>query len=119
MNQTLHVNKTNFYMKGFVQGLALKQRRNATRKSPISRLQRENEQTGVFQQFDVVAAVVVVVAVKLHISRYYQKLCASYFYKTVVSFMSEKEGTESAGSPTRLLTLTQCVYNLIKHDCLL
>ena len=31
----LHVNKTNFHMKGFAIGLALKQRRNATRKSPI------------------------------------------------------------------------------------
>ena len=31
----LHVNKTNFHMKGFALGLALKQRRNATRKSPI------------------------------------------------------------------------------------
>ena len=31
----LHVNKTNFHMKGFVLGLALKQRQEATRKSPI------------------------------------------------------------------------------------
>ena len=31
----LHVNKTNFYMKGFALGLALRQRRNATRKLPI------------------------------------------------------------------------------------
>ena len=31
----LHVNKTNFHMKGFTLGLALKQRRNATRKSLI------------------------------------------------------------------------------------
>ena len=31
----LHVNKTNFHMKGFVLGLALKQRQKATRKSPI------------------------------------------------------------------------------------
>ena len=31
----LHVNKTNFHMKGFAPGLALKQRRKATRKSPI------------------------------------------------------------------------------------
>ena len=31
----LHVNKTNFRVKGFALGLALKQRRNATRKSPI------------------------------------------------------------------------------------
>ena len=29
------VNKTSFHMKGFARGLALKQRRNATRKSPI------------------------------------------------------------------------------------
>ena len=31
----LHVNKTNFHMKGFALGVALKQRRKATRKSPI------------------------------------------------------------------------------------
>ena len=31
----LHVNKTNFHMKGFALGLALKQRRKATQKSPI------------------------------------------------------------------------------------
>ena len=31
----LHVNKTNFYMKGFALGLALKQRWKATQKSPI------------------------------------------------------------------------------------
>ena len=31
----LHVNKTNFHMKDFVLGLALKQKQNATRKSPI------------------------------------------------------------------------------------
>ena len=31
----LHVNKTNFHMKGFAPGLALKQRRKVTRKSPI------------------------------------------------------------------------------------
>ena len=31
----LHVNKTSFHMKGFALGLALKQRRKATRKSPI------------------------------------------------------------------------------------
>ena len=30
----LHVNKTNFHMKVFALGLALKQRRKATRKSP-------------------------------------------------------------------------------------
>ena len=35
MNQNLRVNKTNFHMKGFALGLALKQRRNTTRKSPI------------------------------------------------------------------------------------
>ena len=35
MNQNLRVNKTSFHMKGFARGLALKQRRNATRKSPI------------------------------------------------------------------------------------
>ena len=31
----LHVNTTNFHMKGFALGLALKQRQNETRKSPI------------------------------------------------------------------------------------
>ena len=31
----MRVNKTNFHMKGFTLGLALKQRRNATRKLPI------------------------------------------------------------------------------------
>ena len=31
----LHVNKTNFHMKGFALGLALKQRQKATWKSPI------------------------------------------------------------------------------------
>ena len=36
MNQNLHVNKTNFHMKGFAPGLALKQRRNVTQKSPIA-----------------------------------------------------------------------------------
>ena len=42
--QHLHVNKTNFHMKGFALGLALKQRRNATRKSPIvkGKLAKEN-----------------------------------------------------------------------------
>ena len=34
MNQNLHVNKTNFYMKGFALGLALKEKRKKTRKSP-------------------------------------------------------------------------------------
>ena len=33
----LHVNKTDFHMKGFALGLALKQRRKTTRKSPIAR----------------------------------------------------------------------------------
>ena len=32
----LHVNKTNFHMKGFALGLALKQRRKTTRKSPTA-----------------------------------------------------------------------------------
>ena len=32
----LRVNKTNFHMKGFTLGLALKQRRKATQKSPIA-----------------------------------------------------------------------------------
>ena len=36
MNQNLRVNKTNFHMKGFTLGLALKQRQNATRKSPVT-----------------------------------------------------------------------------------
>ena len=35
MNQNLRVNKTNFHTKGFALGLALEQRRKATRKSPI------------------------------------------------------------------------------------
>ena len=35
MNPNLRVNKTNFHMKDFAPGLALKQRRNATWKSPI------------------------------------------------------------------------------------
>ena len=35
MNQNSRVNKTDFHMKGFALGLALKQSRNATRKSPI------------------------------------------------------------------------------------
>ena len=35
MNQKLHVSKTNFHMKGFALGLALKQRRKATRKLSI------------------------------------------------------------------------------------
>ena len=35
MNQDLRVNKTDFHMKGFALGLALKQRLKATRKSPI------------------------------------------------------------------------------------
>ena len=36
MNQNVRVNKTNFHMKGFALGLALKQKRNATRKSCIA-----------------------------------------------------------------------------------
>ena len=36
MNQNLRVNKSNFHMKSFALGLALKQRRKATQKSPIS-----------------------------------------------------------------------------------
>ena len=35
MNQYLHVNKTNFHMKGFTPGLALKPRRNAAGKCAI------------------------------------------------------------------------------------
>ena len=35
MNQNLRVNKTNFHIKDFAIGLALKQRRNETRKLPI------------------------------------------------------------------------------------
>ena len=38
MNQNLRVNKTNFHIKGFALGLALKQRGNATRKSPIEKI---------------------------------------------------------------------------------
>ena len=36
----LQVNKTNFHMKGFALGLALKQRRKATRKSPIHEVRK-------------------------------------------------------------------------------
>ena len=36
MNQNLCVNKTNFHMKDFALGLALKQRQNPTQKSPIN-----------------------------------------------------------------------------------
>ena len=36
MNQNLRVNKTNFHMKGFALGLALKQRQKAIRKPPIT-----------------------------------------------------------------------------------
>ena len=36
MNQNLRVNKTNFDMKGFALGLALKQKRKATGKSPVN-----------------------------------------------------------------------------------
>ena len=35
MNQNLHVCKTNFHMKGFALGFALKQMRKATQKSAI------------------------------------------------------------------------------------
>ena len=35
MNQHLHLDETNFHMKGFALALALKHRRKATRKSPI------------------------------------------------------------------------------------
>ena len=35
MNQNLRANKTNFHMKGFAHGLALKQRRKATQKLSI------------------------------------------------------------------------------------
>ena len=35
MTQNVRVNKTNFHIKGFALGLALKQKRKATRKSPI------------------------------------------------------------------------------------
>ena len=38
MNQTSHVNTTNFLMEGLALGLALKWRRNPTRKSPIDKL---------------------------------------------------------------------------------
>ena len=37
MNQNVRVNKTNFHIKGFAPGLASKQRRKATRKSPWQR----------------------------------------------------------------------------------
>ena len=38
----LHVNKTSFHMKGFALGLALKQRRKATWKSPIPHIRFTN-----------------------------------------------------------------------------
>ena len=38
MSVHLHVNKTNFHVKGFVLGLALKQRQKATCKSPINKM---------------------------------------------------------------------------------
>ena len=54
MNQNLRVNKTNFHMKGFALGLALKQRRNATRKSPITlnceNQTKKNEVNFLFQE---------------------------------------------------------------------
>ena len=40
MSQNLHVNQTNFHIKDFVLGFALKQRQNATRKLPIGILVR-------------------------------------------------------------------------------
>ena len=49
MNQNLHVNKTNFHMKGFTPGLALKQRGKATRKSPIDRLILEIDEQSMTQ----------------------------------------------------------------------
>ena len=49
MNQNLHVNKTDFHMKGFALGLALKQRRNATRKSPIRKSHPEHAYKGISQ----------------------------------------------------------------------
>ena len=35
MDQNFHVNKTNFHMKGFALGLALKKRQKTTQKLPI------------------------------------------------------------------------------------
>ena len=43
----LHVNKTNFHMKGFTLGLTLQQRQKATRKSPIG-IQKPRGQAGEF-----------------------------------------------------------------------
>ena len=43
MNQNLRANKKNFRMKGFAQGIALKQRRNTTRKSPIKEIIKHND----------------------------------------------------------------------------
>ena len=37
----LHVNKTSFHVKGFVQGLALEQRPKATWKSPIGQFSEQ------------------------------------------------------------------------------
>ena len=54
MNQHLRVNKTSFHMKGFALGLALKQRRKATRKPPIDSLEEAATKTSqFFLQFSV------------------------------------------------------------------
>ena len=45
MNQNLCVNKTDFDVQGFALGLALKQRRKATRKSPIGKLVHRTKQS--------------------------------------------------------------------------
>ena len=44
----LHVNKTNFPMQGFALGLALKQRRKTTQKSPIIVMQSSVQRSNIF-----------------------------------------------------------------------
>ena len=49
MNQKVCVNKTNFHVKGFAPGLALKQRGKTTRKSPIDQLILEIDEQSMTQ----------------------------------------------------------------------
>ena len=46
----LHVNKTNFHAKGFALSLALKQTRNATRRSPISQFHNHAQSVRAWHQ---------------------------------------------------------------------
>ena len=67
MKQILRVNKTNFHMKGFALGLALKQRRKATRNSPIARVQKPNY-AAVYKNISL--RMIVKVAYEDHISAF-------------------------------------------------